>query len=67
MAASKTLTAEGRRERARKAGLASQSPRTYARSLAARWPALTEEQRAEVRAHLAPVLAEAAPDGGTTT
>ncbi len=32
------------------------SPRTYARSIVKRWPALTEEQRAEIRAILAPVV-----------
>lgn len=34
------------------------SARSYARSIVKRWPALSEEQRAEVRTILAPVVTE---------
>lgn len=34
------------------------SARSYARSVVRRWPALTEEQRAEVRSILSPVTAD---------
>jgi hypothetical protein len=49
-----------RSERASKAAKASHSPRAAARKLVASWPALTENQRDELRGLLAPVLGEAA-------
>jgi hypothetical protein len=40
-------------------------PRTYARSIVKKWPALAEETRAELRAILAPITALTADsDGG---
>ncbi|ADU06943.1 hypothetical protein ML5_1405 [Micromonospora sp. L5] len=38
------------------------SPRTYAKSIVKRWPALTAAQRAEVSAILSPIVAS--QDGG---
>jgi hypothetical protein len=44
MAASKRLTDEQRKERARKAGLASHTPERYVKAIIARAPVLTPEQ-----------------------
>lgn len=40
------------------------SARSYAKSIVRRWPALTEDQRAEVRAILAPIVGRVTQDGG---
>jgi hypothetical protein len=40
----------------RKGSATRHDPRTYARSIAKRWPDLTDEQRAEIRSILAPVV-----------
>ncbi|MPZ27416.1 MAG: hypothetical protein GEV12_13640 [Micromonosporaceae bacterium] len=45
-----------RRERASLAARASHSPQAAARKLVASWPDLTEAQKAELRALLAPAL-----------
>ena len=47
-------------QRAKKAGAARHSARTYARSIVKNWPALTEDQRAEVAQITAPIVAELA-------
>ncbi|GAA1635759.1 hypothetical protein [Actinoplanes couchii] len=48
---------EFRSQRARRAGAERHSPETYARSIAARWPDLSTEKRAEIAALLAPIVA----------
>ena len=58
--AGKNLDPEFKHARAKKATAARHTPRTYAASIVRRWPALTGEQRAEIRQILAPVLAEGA-------
>lgn len=44
--------------RAKVAGAARHSPKTYALSIARRWDEMTEDQRAEVRQILAPIQSE---------
>lgn len=56
MAASTTLNAEARIDRARNAGKASQTPESHAQKLVRDWPALTEVQKDTVRTLLAPVV-----------
>lgn len=43
-------------QRAKRAGAARHDPRTYARSIVAKWPTLDDQVRAELRAILAPVV-----------
>lgn len=52
----KNADPEFRDARARKASAARHSARGYAAGIVRRWPDLTETQRAEVRAILAPVV-----------
>lgn len=54
MAASTTLSAEQRRERARKAGQKAQSLETYVKHVVNRAPELTPEQVESLRAIFAP-------------
>jgi hypothetical protein len=56
----RTLTDEQRRERARNAGKAAQSPETYAQKLVRDWPTLTASQKATIANALRPVLNEKA-------
>ena len=49
---------EWRKERARRAGQAGNSPEGLARRLVAGWPALTSEQQTRLRAVLRPVLVD---------
>jgi xanthine/CO dehydrogenase XdhC/CoxF family maturation factor len=51
-----TRTPEWRRERARKAGQAAQSPETLAYRLVKDWPELTAAQKHTVRVLLRPVI-----------
>ena len=53
-------TAAKRTERARKAGLAAQTPEAHAQKLVRDWPELTAEQKHTVRALLRPVIKGAA-------
>ncbi|TWG13471.1 hypothetical protein FHX75_13515 [Micromonospora palomenae] len=56
MAASKTLTPEQRRERARKAGRAAHSIDAHVRAVVDRAPELTADQVAKLRAIFAPAV-----------
>jgi hypothetical protein len=56
MAAATRMTPEQRIERARKAGIAAQSPETHAKNLVRDWPALTAEQKSTISQLLRPVV-----------
>jgi len=50
---------EAMREGGRKGSATRHDPRTYARSIVSKWPALDETVRAELRAILSPIVARA--------
>ena len=56
MAASTSLNAEARINRARNAGKAAQSPETLGRRLVKDWPDLSPEQKNTLRTLLRPVV-----------
>ena len=61
MAAPKSLSPGQRRERARIAGLRSQSAEVLAAKIARDWPALTPSQKSLIRTVLTPVLRTRGP------
>lgn len=66
-AATVTYDREKQAAAGRKGGVTRHSPATYARSIAKRWPELSEEARAELRAILAPLTALTADASGGET
>jgi hypothetical protein len=52
------MTDERRRERARNAGKAAQSPKTYAQKLVRDWPELNADQKSRIGTILKPVVAD---------
>jgi hypothetical protein len=56
MAAPKNMTPEDRIERARKAGIAGQTPEALAQRLVRHWPELSQQQKHTVRVLLRPIV-----------